>query len=96
MAAQRGWPVRVFEVKSETDAAYERLARRLLENEAHIRCAFGTHSVRSIAACIVHAEDIGLAPNAFEFQMLYGMAEPIKRALIDRVCVCAITPSAKR
>jgi RHH-type transcriptional regulator, proline utilization regulon repressor / proline dehydrogenase / delta 1-pyrroline-5-carboxylate dehydrogenase len=84
MAAQRGWPVRVFEVKSETDAAYERLARRLLENEAHIRCAFGTHSVRSIAACIVHAEDIGLAPNAFEFQMLYGMAEPIKRTLIDR------------
>jgi RHH-type proline utilization regulon transcriptional repressor/proline dehydrogenase/delta 1-pyrroline-5-carboxylate dehydrogenase len=84
MAAQRGWPVRVFEVKSETDAAYERLARRLLENEAHIRCAFGTHSVRSIAACIVHAEDIGLAPNAYEFQMLYGMAEPIKRTLIDQ------------
>ncbi len=84
MAAQRGWPVRVFEVKSETDAAYERLARRLLENEAHIRCAFGTHSVRSIAACMIHAEDIGLAPNAYEFQMLYGMAEPIKRTLIEQ------------
>lgn len=83
VAAQRGWPARVFETKPETDAAYERLARRMLENEAHIRCAFGTHSVRSIAACIAHAEDAGLPPNAYEFQMLYGMAEPIKRALIE-------------
>jgi RHH-type proline utilization regulon transcriptional repressor/proline dehydrogenase/delta 1-pyrroline-5-carboxylate dehydrogenase len=83
MAAQRGWPVRVFEAKSETDAAYERLARRMLENETHIRCAFGTHSVRSIAACIAHAEELGLSQKHYEFQMLYGMAEPIKRALIE-------------
>jgi len=83
MAAQRGWPVRVFEAKSETDAAYERLARRMLENETHIRCAFGTHSVRSIAACIAHAEELGLSQNHYEFQMLYGMAEPIKRTLIE-------------
>src|SRR6185503_11660883 len=83
IATQRGWPVRVFESKSQTDAAFERLARRMLENEAHVRCAFGTHSVRSIAACIGHAEDLGLPPNAYEFQMLYGMAEPIKRVLID-------------
>jgi RHH-type transcriptional regulator, proline utilization regulon repressor / proline dehydrogenase / delta 1-pyrroline-5-carboxylate dehydrogenase len=83
MAAQKGWPVRVFESKTETDAAYERLARRMLENEAHIRCAFGTHSIRTIAACITHAEELGLSKNDYEFQMLYGMAEPIKRVLID-------------
>lgn len=83
MAAQRGWPVRVFEAKAETDAAYERLARRMLENETHIRCAFGTHSIRSIAACITHAEDLGLSKKHYEFQMLYGMAEPIKRTLIE-------------
>jgi RHH-type proline utilization regulon transcriptional repressor/proline dehydrogenase/delta 1-pyrroline-5-carboxylate dehydrogenase len=83
MAAQRGWPVRVFEAKPQTDAAFERIARKMLENEADIRCAFGTHSVRSIAACIAHAQDVGLAPNAYEFQMLYGMAEPIKRELTE-------------
>jgi RHH-type transcriptional regulator, proline utilization regulon repressor / proline dehydrogenase / delta 1-pyrroline-5-carboxylate dehydrogenase len=83
MAAQKGWPVRVFETKSETDAAYERLARRMLENETHIRCAFGTHSIRSIAACITYAEDLGLTNKHYEFQMLYGMAEPIKRVLIE-------------
>jgi RHH-type proline utilization regulon transcriptional repressor/proline dehydrogenase/delta 1-pyrroline-5-carboxylate dehydrogenase len=84
IAAQRGWPVRVFEAKAETDAAYERLLRRMLENETHIRCAFGTHSVRSIAACIANAEDLGLSQKHYEFQMLYGMAEPIKRALIEK------------
>lgn len=83
MAAQRGWPVRVFEVKSQSDAAYERLARRMLENERHVRCAFGTHSVRSIAACVAHADDLDVPRNGYEFQMLYGMAEPIKRALIE-------------
>jgi RHH-type proline utilization regulon transcriptional repressor/proline dehydrogenase/delta 1-pyrroline-5-carboxylate dehydrogenase len=83
IAAQRGWPVPVFEAKAETDAAYERLMRRMLENETNIRCAFGTHSVRSIAACIANAEELGLSQKHYEFQMLYGMAEPIKRALIE-------------
>ena len=81
-ARQRGWPVPVFEHKAETDANYEKLARRMMKNEALIRCAFGTHSVRSIAACMVLAEQVGLPKQNLEFQMLYGMAEPIKRSLI--------------
>ncbi|MCI0747946.1 MAG: L-glutamate gamma-semialdehyde dehydrogenase, partial [Verrucomicrobia subdivision 3 bacterium] len=83
MAGQRGWPVPVFEDKAETDATFEVIARRMLENEAHVHCAFGTHNIRSIAACIAQAEDLGLTPKHYEFQMLYGMAEPIKRALIE-------------
>jgi RHH-type proline utilization regulon transcriptional repressor/proline dehydrogenase/delta 1-pyrroline-5-carboxylate dehydrogenase len=82
MAGQRGWPVPVFQQKSETDANYERLALRMLQSQPQIRCAFGTHSVRSIAACAVQAERLGLPPSAYEFQMLYGMAEPIKHALV--------------
>ncbi len=82
LAQQREWPVPVFQRKAETDANYERLARRMLENEQFINCAFGTHSVRSIAACMVQAERLGLAPANYEFQMLHGMAEPIKRALV--------------
>jgi RHH-type proline utilization regulon transcriptional repressor/proline dehydrogenase/delta 1-pyrroline-5-carboxylate dehydrogenase len=82
MAAQRGWPVPVFERKNETDANYEKLARIMLENEPFVRCAFGTHNVRNIAACIVMAEKLGVPKSNYEFQMLYGMAEPIKAALI--------------
>jgi RHH-type proline utilization regulon transcriptional repressor/proline dehydrogenase/delta 1-pyrroline-5-carboxylate dehydrogenase len=81
MAAQRGWPVPLFQTKAETDASYERLAAIMLANPDAVKCAFGTHNVRSIAACMIHAERLGRPANAMEFQMLYGMAEPIKGAL---------------
>ena len=81
LARQRRWPVPVYEHKQETDAAYERLARRLLENSEVIDCAFGTHNVRTIAACLAEARQLGLPPRRLEFQVLYGMAEPIKEAL---------------
>jgi RHH-type proline utilization regulon transcriptional repressor/proline dehydrogenase/delta 1-pyrroline-5-carboxylate dehydrogenase len=83
MAGQRGWPSPVFAHKSETDANYEKLARRMLENPQFIQCAFGTHNVRSIAACMVQAERLGRSPRSFEFQMLHGMAGPVKQALTD-------------
>ena len=86
LARQREWPVPVFERKVETDANYERLAARMLENRRYINCAFGTHSVRSIAACMVQAENLGCPPRGYEFQMLHGMAEPIKRALVKMGC----------
>ncbi|MDB6123209.1 MAG: rocA1 [Pedosphaera sp.] len=82
MAQQRNWPAPVFERKAETDANYERLARKMLENEQWIHCAFGTHSVRSMAACMVMADKLGLPQQRYEFQMLHGMAAPIKRALV--------------
>lgn len=86
LARQRGWPVPVFEAKSQTDAQYERLVRLMLEHRAHVACAFATHNVRSIAACIVAAEKMGADPRGYEFQMLYGMAGPIKRALVGMGC----------
>jgi len=82
MALQRGWPVPVFERKAETDANYERLARRMPECSRYIAPAFGTHSVRSIASCLVQAEKLGLPQSGIEIQMLHGMAEPIKQALV--------------
>jgi RHH-type transcriptional regulator, proline utilization regulon repressor / proline dehydrogenase / delta 1-pyrroline-5-carboxylate dehydrogenase len=82
LSQQRGWPIPVFEQKPETDANYERLARTMLKNRDVINCAFGTHNVRSIAACMVMADKLGVARNGYEFQMLHGMAEPIKNALI--------------
>lgn len=83
LAQQRSWPVPVLQHKVETDANYERLARLMLENRDFINCAFGTHNVRSIAACMVKAENLGILKNGIEFQMLHGMADPIKRALVE-------------
>jgi RHH-type transcriptional regulator, proline utilization regulon repressor / proline dehydrogenase / delta 1-pyrroline-5-carboxylate dehydrogenase len=82
-ARQQNWPSPVYESKEETDAAYERLALRLLERSDVIDAAFGTHNVRTIAACIASARRVGLPPARLEFQMLYGMAEPIQEALIE-------------
>ena len=83
MALQREWPTPVFDHKHETDANYEAMAALMLEHPEAVECAFGTHNVRSMAACIARAEALGRDRRSYEFQMLYGMAEPIKQALIQ-------------
>ncbi|HWX18851.1 MAG TPA: proline dehydrogenase family protein [Candidatus Binatia bacterium] len=86
IARQRHWPVPAFGTKAETDANFERLSLKLLENEEVIDAAFGTHNVRSIAFVLAQAERLGVNPRDFEFQMLYGMAEPIKAAVLQLGC----------
>ena len=81
-ARQRGWPIPVYLHKPETDANYERLSRRMLEGHEWLYSAFGTHNVRSMAHAIACGGELGLRPHDYEIQMLYGMAEPIKQALV--------------
>jgi RHH-type proline utilization regulon transcriptional repressor/proline dehydrogenase/delta 1-pyrroline-5-carboxylate dehydrogenase len=83
IAAQQNWPVPVFTQKWETDANYEKLARFLLEQRALLRPAFGSHNVRSLAYVLALADSMDLAPTSYEIQMLYGMAEPEKDALVS-------------
>lgn len=80
-AEQMGWPVPVWTDKGATDANYERLSRLLLENAQWVRPAFASHNVRSLAYAVATARALGLPDNAYEFQMLYGMAEPLKAAV---------------
>jgi RHH-type proline utilization regulon transcriptional repressor/proline dehydrogenase/delta 1-pyrroline-5-carboxylate dehydrogenase len=82
-AEQRRWQIPVYTNKQESDANYEACAEYLLQNFKYIRAAFGSHNVRSIAAAIVAAEKLGVPKNGFEIQMLYGMADPIKKSLVD-------------
>lgn len=82
MAAQLGWPVPVWERKWESDAAYERNTRYLLENRAWLRPAFGSHNIRSVAHALAVAKLMNLPAGALEVQMLYGMADPIKDVLV--------------
>jgi RHH-type proline utilization regulon transcriptional repressor/proline dehydrogenase/delta 1-pyrroline-5-carboxylate dehydrogenase len=80
-ARQKSWPPPVYRTKTHTDWNYERCADLLLAH-AHVASpALATHNVRSLAAAMVAAERHGLAPDAFEFQMLFGMAEPVKQAV---------------
>src|SRR5258708_17046727 len=76
-STQNGWVIPVWLQKPESDANFERLTRILLENEAIVTSAFGSHNVRSIAHAQALAEELGIDRSSFEFQLLYGMAGAI-------------------
>ena len=80
---QNGWDCPVYLQKPESDTNFETLTRLLLENESVVTSAFGSHNVRSIAHAQAFADELGVDRSRFEFQLLYGMAGPIKRALVD-------------
>jgi RHH-type transcriptional regulator, proline utilization regulon repressor / proline dehydrogenase / delta 1-pyrroline-5-carboxylate dehydrogenase len=82
-STQNGWFIPVWLQKPESDTNFERLTRILLENESIVTSAFGSHNVRSIAYAQALAEELRIDRSRFEFQLLYGMAGPIKRALVD-------------
>lgn len=84
LADQQNWPIPVYTVKRESDANYEACAYEILKNSPHLRLAAGTHNVRSIAAVISIADRLKLDRRSFEIQMLYGMAEPIKKSLVKQ------------
>src|SRR5467141_1119038 len=80
---QNGWACPVFLQKPESDLNFEMLTRIMLENESIVTSAFGSHNVRSIAHAQALAEQLGIDRSRFEFQLLYGMAGPVKRALVE-------------
>ena len=81
-AEQRNWPVPVFGDKRETDANFERVSRFILKNDEFLSLACGSHNIRSIAAVLETAKELHVPPDRFEFQILFGMAEPVRNALL--------------
>ncbi|MGB7629796.1 MAG: proline dehydrogenase family protein [Candidatus Deferrimicrobium sp.] len=81
IALQRGWEIPVFTVKSHTDASYEEMVEKILASHEHVTLAVASHNVRTIAAAMTAAERLGVPRDRYEFQALYGMAEPIKYAM---------------
>jgi RHH-type proline utilization regulon transcriptional repressor/proline dehydrogenase/delta 1-pyrroline-5-carboxylate dehydrogenase len=82
VAAQNDWPLPVWAEKPETDADYEAQTAFLMEHHTLLRPAIASHNVRSIAYALAQAELHDVPARGFEFQMLYGMAEPVKAALV--------------
>ncbi len=74
-AEYRGWPCPVFEEKWQTDENFELQTRYLFENADWLRPAIASHNLRSLCHAIAVAEQLNLPQNAWEIQMLYGMAE---------------------
>lgn len=83
IAKQNGWDVPVWTIKAESDAAYERQARVILEN--HDICHFGcaSHNIRTISAIMETARSLNVPESRYEFQVLYGMAEPVRKGLLN-------------
>jgi RHH-type proline utilization regulon transcriptional repressor/proline dehydrogenase/delta 1-pyrroline-5-carboxylate dehydrogenase len=81
-AKQMGWEVPVWTIKAESDAAYERLARTILENHdiCHFACA--SHNIRTISAVMEMASGLQVPESRYEFQVLYGMAEPVRKGIL--------------
>lgn len=84
LARSNGWPVPVWEHKYESDQAYERNTRFLLDNADCFIPGFASHNIRSLAHAVAYAELTGVANTEFELEGLYGMADPIKQAFARR------------
>jgi RHH-type proline utilization regulon transcriptional repressor/proline dehydrogenase/delta 1-pyrroline-5-carboxylate dehydrogenase len=81
-ARQNDWPVPVFTNKHESDANFESAARLVLGNHQYLTLACGSHNIRSISAVIETAHGMRVPEDRLEFQILYGMSEPIRNALL--------------
>jgi proline dehydrogenase len=66
--------------KADVDAAYERQMLRLMRAGRYP--AIATHDVRIIQRAITVAKEEGIAKDAFEFQMLYGIRRDIQEQLV--------------
>jgi RHH-type proline utilization regulon transcriptional repressor/proline dehydrogenase/delta 1-pyrroline-5-carboxylate dehydrogenase len=82
-ARATGWPLPVFQEKWQSDASFEQLTRFVMLNQKYLRAALGSHNIRSLAHGIAVARHLDLPREAFEFQMLYGMADAEKQALVE-------------
>lgn len=81
IARQHGWPVPVWENKSQTDSNYQACLELLLKNYQPVRTAVATHNLRSISYAMALAEKFAVPKDRIEFQMLYGMAQPLQSAI---------------
>ncbi len=69
-----------FPDKADVDAAYATLMDRLLRDATFPGIA--THDERLIGRAVAFAREQGIAPDRFEFQMLYGVRRDLQERLV--------------
>lgn len=84
-SSMRGWPQAPFEEKIETDANFLRMLEFGMqkENAAAVHIGVGTHNLFDISYALILREENGVEKEV-SFEMLQGMAEPMRRALQKR------------
>ncbi len=80
-AGQNNWRIPVYTNKMQTDANFERLARIILEHHEWVQLACASHNIRSIACVMETASSLRVPDGRVEYQVLYGMGEPVRSAL---------------
>jgi len=73
-------PEVAFPKKEDVDKSYIRLSCMLLDSPIYHGLA--THDENMIAAAKRHAQQHGIDPSRFEFQMLYGVRRDLQRDLV--------------
>ena len=76
----------VWPDKSDVDANYLKLARRMLDTDAlaaGTRPAFATHDPRMVEEILKEINERQTAVTAYEFQMLYGIGREAQRRLVE-------------
>jgi proline dehydrogenase len=69
-----------FQRKTEIDANYVELAKRLLDGG--VPTAIATHDDRMIGATRKYVDERGISTDSFEFQMLYGVRRDYQAHLV--------------
>ncbi len=82
VAKQMGWEVPVWTKKPETDAAYERLSAEILRHCDLVYFQAASHNIRTISHVMETARALGVPEDRYEFQALFGMAEPVRKGLV--------------
>ena len=77
-----GYPV--YTRKAYTDVAYIACARKLLAAPEAVYPQFATHNAHTLAAIYTLADGL-LDDNAYEFQCLHGMGEPLYSQVVGAV-----------
>jgi proline dehydrogenase len=71
-----------FQDKLEVNAAFDRMAERLLERGQYP--AIATHDDERLEHAIEHAREKEIDPRRFEFQMLYGVRRETQEEMVGR------------
>jgi proline dehydrogenase len=74
-------PVLTFAKKRDVDRNYVILMKMLLDNGVYP--ALATHDERIIGEALRYAHEQKLAPDRFEFQMLYGIRRDLQRRVVE-------------
>jgi proline dehydrogenase len=71
-----------FPQKTEVDANYVKLAKRLMTSG--VFCGIATHDEAIVEQLLRFVQEQGVSKDAFEFQMLYGIRRDLQRHLVKQ------------